>query len=114
MLPAAATASTDPARITMKPMTCVLILLAAAVSAPARGEVDWARLAGPDVVEIVTSDEDGDPRQTSVWIVALDGNGYVRTNDSRWLANIRRGSGIALRSDGLDVSLAAREVSDPE
>ena len=64
-------------------------------------------------VRIVTRDADGDVRDTPVWCVVLDGAAWVRTNDSRWLANIRRGSPIELRAAGLEVPVTAEEVSDP-
>ncbi len=98
----------------MKTMACASLLLVACAAAAAAGEVDWAALGESDVVEIVTEDADGDPRETKVWIVALDGHGFVRTNDSRWLANIRRGSPMALRVDGTDHPVGVRETADPD
>jgi len=71
--------------------------LALVASGAGAGEFDWAPAREESVVEIVTTDEDGEPRETSVWIVVLDDAGYVRTNDSAWLANIRRGSPVRLR-----------------
>lgn len=91
--------------------TAVLPLLA--LAAPAGG-ADWERLAEPRVVEILTRDEGGEPRETKVWIVVVDGRGVVRTNDSRWLANIRRGSPLALRSGGEELTVTATESADPE
>ena len=96
----------------MKPMVCVGILLALAGAAQAAG-LDWQRFQDADVVQIVTHDEDGDLRETSIWIVTFDDRGYVRTNDSRWLANIRRGSGIALRLGEQEFAVSAREPNDP-
>ncbi len=65
------------------------------------------------MIEVVTRDENGELRETSVWIVAFDGHGYVRTNDSRWLANIRRGSDVALCVAEDEFAVAAREPNDP-
>jgi hypothetical protein len=73
--------------------------------------LDWSPYQEDWVVEIITLDPDGDRRETKVWIVALDGAGYVRTNDSRWLANIRRFSDVALRTRGEEQSFHA-EVDD--
>jgi len=64
-------------------------------------------------IEIVTTDEDGELRETPVWIVVLDGQGYVRTNDSRWLANIRRGSPVTLRVGANEMTVAVAENEDP-
>ena len=86
------------------------LLLSAPVGAAG---IDWPRFQQESVVEVLTTDEDGALRETSVWIVVLDGRGYVRTNDSRWLANIRRGSGVALRLDEQEFDVVARESEDP-
>ena len=95
----------------MKSMVCAAVLLAVA-SAVRAAELDWQRFQDADVIEILTQDEGGAPRETSVWIVSFDGHGYVRTNDSRWLANIRRGSGVALRLGEQEFAVAAREPND--
>ena len=96
----------------MKPMICSAILLLVAGSVRA-AEIDWQRFQQADVIEILTEDEDGQPRETSVWIVTFDGHGYVRKNDSRWLANIRRGSSVALRLDEQEFPVVARESNEP-
>ena len=68
--------------------------------------VDGGDDAGP-------ADADGDARETPIWIVVLDGAGWIRTNDSRWLANIRRGSPIELRAGEATLRVQAEEVDDP-
>jgi len=90
------------------------LLLGALLAAPAAA-FDARAVADRDVVVVVTRDADGARRDTRVWIVALDGRAYVRTGDSRWLANIRRGSPVALRvGDGPEEeAVRAREVDDP-
>jgi hypothetical protein len=72
----------------------------------------WSPFAEADVVRIVTQDEDGAERDTPVWFVLVDGAGFVRTNDSRWLANIRRGSPITLRVGETSRPVTAEEVGD--
>ena len=92
-----------------------LAVLAFALAAPpASASDDWAPFAEADVVRIVTEDEDGGERDTSVWIVVVDGSAWVRTNESRWLANIRRGSRVALRLDATTRPVSAEEVADPD
>jgi hypothetical protein len=81
----------------MKPIVWVVSCSQLACALRRALELDWQRFQDTDVIEVLTHDEDGELRETSVWIVAFDGHGYVRTNDSRWLANIRRGSSVALR-----------------
>jgi hypothetical protein len=60
-------------------------------------EIDWTPFAEEDVVEILTVDSDGEPRETKVWVVVVGDAAYVRTNDSRWLANIRRDPLLRMR-----------------
>ncbi len=91
----------------------VAAALVALSASPAAAEGEWAPFAEADVVRIVTQDEAGDERDTPVWIVVVDGAAYVRTNDSRWLANIRRGSRVALRLDSTTRPVSAEEVGDP-
>jgi hypothetical protein len=88
------------------------LLLLLALGTPARAEPDWSPFAEADVVRIVTQDEDGAERDTPVWFVVVDGAGFVRTNDSRWLANIRRGSKVVLRLDEAERAVTSEEVSD--
>ena len=69
-------------------------------------------LTEPRVVEILTADEDGEARKTPVWIVAVEGLAYVRTNDSVWLANIRRGSPVKVRHEQQTWPVSAAVVSE--
>lgn len=97
----------------MRSMACVGILLALVLAGSTQAAaLEWQRFQETDVIEIVTHDEDGERRETSIWIVAFDDHGYVRTNDSRWLANIRRGSGVALRLGEQEFAVSARESDD--
>jgi hypothetical protein len=96
----------------MKRWLCALVLW---LGAPCAGaDVDWAKLAEPGVVELITIDPDGDLRETKVWIVALEGRGWLRTSNSRWLANLRRDPNLKLRSGGQLFELRAEEVDDTQ
>jgi hypothetical protein len=86
-------------------------LVLALAAAPALAS-DWSSFAESDVVHVVTQDADGAERDTKVWFVVVAGDGFVRTNDSRWLANIRRGSAIALRLAAAEQPVTAEEVGD--
>ena len=89
------------------------LLAVLASAALARADDRWSIFAETGTIEIITVDEDGDLRETSVWIVVLDDAGYVRTNDSRWLANIRRGSAVTLRAKDSELVVRAEESEDP-
>ncbi len=88
------------------------IALALAATQAAAGSFDWAPMRDESVVEVLTSDADGELRETPVWIVVLGDAAYVRTNDSKWLANIRRGSAVRLRVRDVETSVVAAETTD--
>jgi hypothetical protein len=90
------------------PCLLALVLLAP----PARAQTEWSPFAEASVVHIVTRDEDGEERDTPVWFVVVEDAGYVRTNDSRWLGNIRRGSSVVLREGETERRVSSEEVSD--
>jgi hypothetical protein len=75
-------------------------------------DFDWTPARETSVVDILTTDADGALRETKVWIVVLGDAGYVRTNDSRWLANIRRGSRVQLRAGERTSAVRASEIED--
>ncbi|HEU4429020.1 MAG TPA: DUF2255 family protein [Myxococcota bacterium] len=89
-----------------------LASLSLASHALAQANFDWTPAREESVIEVLTADADGDLRETPVWIVVLDGAGFVRTNDSKWLANIRRGSPVRLRVRNVESAMVANEVSD--
>ena len=86
-----------------------LALALGCLAGPALAGESWAPFADADVVHIVTQDDDGAERDTKVWLVVVDGAAFVRTNDSRWLASIRRGSGVALRLASTTRAVVAEE-----
>ena len=92
-------------------MRAFVLAFLVCLAAPAVAS-DWAPFAEADVVRVATQDEDGAPRDTKVWFVVVGGDGFVRTNDSRWLENIRRGSPVALRLDAEEQPVTAEEVGD--
>lgn len=96
----------------------MLLLLAFAtllLASPARADYpDWERLADVGVIEVVTRDADGDLRETKVWFVLIDGAPYLRTSESRWLANLRRDPDLVLRIEEREYQARAEEVPGDE
>ena len=90
---------------------CALVSCVAASAALAE-PFDWRPANEESVVEILTSDADGGLRETPVWIVVIDRSAYVRTNESKWLANIRRGCAVRLRVRDVESAVVAFEVND--
>ena len=91
-------------------------LLFAALMGSGASADDNSEWTGPfaevGTIHILTQDADGGVRDTKVWIVTSHADAWIRTNDSRWLANIRRGSPIDLRTDEVSQPVAAVEVAD--
>ncbi len=72
-----------------------LALLASGVAAA--DAPDWAALRDTETVLVQTTDEDGEPRETTVWLVVVDDQGYVRTGSTTWGENVVRSSELGLR-----------------
>lgn len=87
-------------------------VLVAACTATANA-FDWTPYREQSVVEIITLDEDGARRETKIWIVVLADTGFIRTNDSRWLSNIRRDPAVHLRTRDVETPVTAEIVDDP-
>lgn len=79
----------------------------------ARADADWTPVREDWQVRIVTQDEDGATRDLPIWAVVLEGDAvYVRTNQSRWLANLRRGSAVTLKVRDVEIPVTSSEVAD--
>jgi hypothetical protein len=89
-----------------------LLLLSAAAFADDR--IDWASHGEADTVTVITTDEDGSTRETTVWLVVLDGDGYIATGSTRWGANIERNRDVVLRIGETELALRAEFVTEPE
>ena len=74
---------------------------------------DWVAVADMDDVEVLTTDADGDARETVIWVAVHEGVPYIRTSGgSSWGDNIERDPDMALRIDGVDYPLRATAVAD--
>ena len=81
-------------------------------SAASAGAVEWSAAHQYDVVEILSTDPDGALRETNVWVAALDGHGYVRTNDSRWFQNLVRDPNAQIRFGDVAYPVRAELIRD--
>ena len=92
--------------------TLALAAGASSARADAARAPDWGALADVDVPELVTRDADGAERVTKLWIVVVDGQGFVRTGATRWAGNIARDPEVELRALGEAYPLRAVAVAD--
>lgn len=89
------------------------LLLLLPLSSPALAEVpDWPSVAAVETVQVLTDDEDGSRRDTTVWLLVLDGQGYVRTGNTRWGANVQRDPQLELQVGESSYPLRAEFVED--
>lgn len=86
------------------------LLLAAAPALAA--DPDWNALADVQTLEVVTKNEDGTPRETTIWLVVLDGQGYIRTGNTRWGDNVVRSPEVTLRNGATELPLRVEFVED--
>jgi hypothetical protein len=75
------------ARIAFSVALATLLLLPLAAMA---GSPDWDALAGVETIEVITHDEAGEPRETTIWLAVLDGQGFIRTGGSAWGKDTKR------------------------
>jgi hypothetical protein len=100
----------------MPRVACFALVLAgfAAAPAPARAAgPDWNAVAAVEEVKVLTANEDGSRRETTIWLVVVDGQGYVRGGSGgTWGQNAQRNPEVALRIEGTEYPLRATPVSD--
>jgi hypothetical protein len=90
--------------------TLFALAFACASAAVAAQPFDWTVYTDTQTIEIVTTDEDGGARLTTVWIVVLDGQPYLRTAGTTWGDNAEREGTLKLREVGGDRPLRAEKV----
>ena len=78
-------------------LPALLVLLAPASSASGEDAIEWDRYSEGGTVTVLTTDEDGSTRETKVWLIVVEGQGYIRTGKTGWGANVERNPEIALR-----------------
>ena len=73
---------------------------------------DWSAVSDVETVEVLTTDEDGSARETTVWLLVRHGQGYVRTGDTSWGANVVRTGELTLRIGELEYPVRVEFVED--
>ena len=87
----------------------VALLCPAAVSA-----VDWEAVAKVEEIEVLTINEDGTAKETTIWLVVVDGAGFIRTSETSWWANVARDPNMTLRISGTKYPLRAEKIPNGE
>lgn len=93
-------------------LATVIFLVSLSASAAGSG-IDWNAVDSQDVVEILTTDSDGERRETPVWLAVVGERGYVCTNETRWYVNLQRDPQLELRAGDAVHALRAERIDDP-
>jgi hypothetical protein len=102
-------------RIALSRALLVAVLASAAgtaMAAPEPSPPQWSEVAEVGTVEVLTVDEDGSPRETTVWLAVVDGQGYLRTGGTRWGGNLERDPQLVLRIEEREYALRSEAVED--
>jgi hypothetical protein len=95
-------------------LAAVVVLLGLVLGAGARAaEPDWDKLAAVERITAITHDEDGSPRETTIWLAVVDGQGFIRTGNTTWGENIKRNADdVVLRIEGKEYPLHAEFIEN--
>ncbi len=73
----------------------------------------WDSLADVKRVVAVTVDDDGEARETTIWLSVVDGDAYIRTSRStRWGRNLVRDPSMVLRVAEVDYPVRVSFIED--
>ena len=90
---------------------CAAVLVIAPFAAGADGP-DWKAVVAVEEVDVLTTDEDGNSRETVIWFTLLDGRAYIRTSGSTtWGDNVERDPDIVLRIEEAEYPLHAAFIT---
>lgn len=88
----------------------LLVSLGASAQEPADAGLKDAAKAGQ--VKILTQNEDASIRDTTIWIVLVGDEVFIRTGSTRWYGNIERDPDVVLRVGEIEFPLRAELVKD--
>ena len=73
---------------------------------------DWGAAETEVEILVVTKNEDGSERETTIWIAVLDGDAFVRTSGTPWERNMKRDPEVVLKIAGEDHPVRAERLLD--
>ena len=74
---------------------------------------DWSKWADLQTVEAISTDEGGRARTTTVWIVVVAGQPYLRTGRTIWGGNVEREGKLKLKGEPGEYQFRAEKITDP-
>jgi hypothetical protein len=91
----------------------ILFLLVILMSHSA-SSANWEVARAESEIFVTTSDKNGSERETTIWIVVVDGEAFVRTSGTPWERSIKRNPHAVLTIAGGDYPVQIRRVRDRE
>ena len=73
---------------------------------------DWSRWSDLRTVEVISTDEGGRTRTTTVWIVVVEGQAYLRTGNTIWGGNVEREGKLKLKGAPGEYQCRAERITD--
>ena len=90
-------------------LACAALLFASSAES---ATADWSKWSDLPTVEVITTDEDGRPRTTTVWIVVVEGQAYLRTGNTIWGGNVEREGNLKLKGAPGEHQCRAERITD--
>lgn len=73
----------------------------------------WESWADFETIEVVTTNEDGSDRETTIWVVVIEGTAFIRTSEStEWGNAVDKAETIGLRGGGEARTVRATAITD--
>jgi len=93
----------------------ILIVIVLLVScgreiSPAQEPLDWATVAPRQMILVTTTDPEGEPRTTRLWIVVVGESGYLRSANTRWSQDVEQNPNFLLIVDDASYPVSASGV----
>lgn len=88
-------------------------LLAAPAARAVMSMPDWAAVGDVGTIQIVATDAEGASIERTIWLVVVDGRGYIRAGaTSRWDQGLDANPDVTIRIADVDYELRAARVPE--
>ena len=91
----------------------VLAFVLAVASSTESATPEWSKWADLQTVQVISTDQGGRARTTTVWIVVVDGQAYLRTGRTIWGSNVERDGKLKLKGEPGEYQFRAERITDP-
>jgi len=94
--------------------TAVLLHAASGARALEPAPTDWTPLAEVQEIQVLSENPDATPRETTVWLAVVDGQGFIRTGNTSWYPNLEQRPSIGVRVAGREYAVRAELIDEDE